>query len=137
MVVSRELPTGSVPSKPILAEQWPPWKSRAPSVEYPARLSGASYAIWWATLAIVVLVFVPLTIALLHRTLRAARSTQTYIAEMLVAGLSVADNTKAIASLDATTQTAKMMLVSASKIKAHSEAIAGILAERAQRDAIE
>ena len=98
-------------------------------------LSVTAYVIWWTTLAVVVFVFVPLTVALLHRTLRAARNTQTYIAEMLAAGLGIAGNTKAIASLGVTTQTAGVMLTSAGKTKAHSAAIAGILAERAQPNA--
>lgn len=100
-----------------------------------AGLSVTAYVIWWASLAIVVLVLVPLAIALLHRTLRAARNIQTYVAEMLAAGLGIAGNTKAITNLGATTQTAGLLLQSAGKTKAHSAAIAGILTERAQRDA--
>ena len=100
----------------------------------PTALSVTAYVICWASLAVVVLVLVPLAIALLHRTLRAARNIETYVAEMLVAGLGIAGNTKAIDRLGATTETAEKMLESAGKTKAHSAAIAGILAERARQD---
>ena len=47
-------------------------------------LPTAVYAIWWIVLLVVVVVIVPLAIALLHRTLRAALSIRRYLGEMLL-----------------------------------------------------
>ena len=101
-----------------------------------APLSTAAYAIWWATLALVVFVIVPLVVYLLHRTLRAARSIRTYVAEMLTAGIGIADNTGAIAALNDTTATAVPMIGAAEQLKAHSSTLVAILARRAQREPV-
>jgi hypothetical protein len=101
-----------------------------------AGLSSSVYAIWWAALAVVVIVIVPLAVYLLDRTLRAARAIQTYIAEMLVAGLGVAGNTEAISALNDTTATAVTMIGAAEQLKGHSSALVAILGQRAQRDAV-
>jgi hypothetical protein len=99
-------------------------------------LSTAAYAIWWTTLAIVVLVIVPLAVYLLDRTLRAARSIRTYVAEMLAAGLGIAGNTGAIPALDDTTATAARMIGSTKQLKAHTSSLVTILGERAQREPV-
>jgi hypothetical protein len=95
----------------------------------------AALAIWGITLLVIALVIVPLAIALLHRTLGAARSIENYLAEMRQAGLGVARNTAAIPALDQTIETASAMAGVAASLEQRSAALAGILAERAERSA--
>ncbi|HEU4651248.1 MAG TPA: hypothetical protein VFS49_07515, partial [Croceibacterium sp.] len=87
--------------------------------------------VWAATLAIVVVVVVPLATALLHRTLRAALSIRRYLDEMLTAGVGIAGNTSAVRALDDTLGVAGSMLEVAGQLQAHSATIASVLAERA------
>ena len=101
-----------------------------------AGLSSSAYAIWWTTLAVVVIVIVPLAVYLLDRTLRAARAIQTYIAEMLAAGLGIAGNTGAIPALNDTTATAVTMIGAAEHLKSHSSALVTILGQRAQQGVV-
>lgn len=95
----------------------------------------AALTIWGITLLIIALIIVPLAIALLHRTLGAARSIESYLAEMCEAGLGVARNTAAIPALDQTIETAGAMTGAAGSLEQRSAALAGILAERAERSA--
>jgi hypothetical protein len=92
---------------------------------------GAVLVIWSVTLAIVLLVIVPVAVMLLARALRAARSIQAYAEEMLAAGAGIARNTAAIGALDATVATAGAMVETAAALDPHSAEIAGTLARRA------
>ena len=96
-----------------------------------ATLPTAVYAIWWTTLAIVVVVIVPLAVILLHRTLRAALSIRRYLDEMLTAGVGIAGNTQPIKALDDTIAVAGGMLQTAGSLKQHSGTIAQVLSARA------
>ena len=87
--------------------------------------------VWAATLLVVVLVIVPLAVALLHRTLRAAVSIRRYLDEMLAAGVGIAGNTSSVKALDDTLGVAASMLQVAGNLKSHSGAIASVLAGRA------
>ena len=89
------------------------------------------HIVWAVTLAIVVVVIVPLAILLLHRTLRAAMSIRRYLDEMLAAGVGIAGNTASISALDATIGVAGSMVEVAGSIKSHSATIATVLAGRA------
>ena len=89
------------------------------------------HIVWAVTLAIVVVVIVPLAILLLHRTLRAAMSIRRYLDEMLVAGVGIAGNTASVSALDATIGVAVSMVEVAGSIKSHSATIATVLAGRA------
>lgn len=89
------------------------------------------YVIWWTVLLIVVIVIVPLAIALLHRTLRAALSIRRYLAEMLVAGAGIAGNTASITALNETIGVAGTMLNVAGNLNEHSRTIATVLSQRA------
>lgn len=91
----------------------------------------AVHTVWAVTLAIVVVVIVPLAILLLHRTLRAALSIRRYLDEMLVAGVGIAGNTASVSALDATIGVAVSMVEVAGSIKSHSATIATVLAGRA------
>jgi hypothetical protein len=94
-------------------------------------LPTAIYAIWWATLAVVVLVIVPLAVILLHRTLRAALAIRRYLAEMLEAGVGIANNTSSISALNDTIKVAGGLVATATSIKAHSGTIVQVLGQRA------
>ena len=89
------------------------------------------HIVWAVTLAIVVVVIVPLAILLLHRTLRAAMSIRRYLDEMLVAGVGIAGHTASVSALDATIGVAVSMVGVAGSIKSHSATIATVLAGRA------
>jgi len=95
----------------------------------------AALVIWGATLLIVALVIVPLAVALLQRTLKAARRIEGYLAEMRAAGAGIARHTGAIPALDQTIEAAGAMAPVAASLEQRSAAIAGILAERAGRSA--
>ena len=87
--------------------------------------------IWAATLAVVIVVIVPLAIALLHRTWRAAWSIRRYLREMLQAGVGIAGNTAPITALNDTIQVAGSLVETAGSIKQHTGTIAQVLATRA------
>ena len=91
------------------------------------------YAIWWTVLLVVVVVIVPLAIALLHRTLRAARAVDRYLAEMLEAGVGIAGNTGSIPALGDTLSVAGAMIATAGSIKSHTATMASVLSQRATR----
>ena len=91
----------------------------------------AVHIVWAVTLAIVVVVIVPLAIALLHRTLRAAMAIRRYLDEMLAAGVGIAGHTASVSALDATIGVAGSMVEVAGSIKSHSATIATVLASRA------
>ncbi|HWQ12201.1 MAG TPA: hypothetical protein VNL77_05340 [Roseiflexaceae bacterium] len=94
----------------------------------------AVYVIWIVVLAVVVLVILPLTVALLQRTLNAARNIERYLAEMRDAGAGIAGNTQHIAALDDTIAVAGQLLETAGSIDAHAAMIETTLAARAVGD---
>ena len=89
------------------------------------------YVIWGTVLAVVVVVIVPLAIGLLQRTLNAALSIRRYMAEMLEAGVGIAENTASVSALNDTIAVAGGMVETAGQLKEHSGTIAKVLAERA------
>ena len=100
-------------------------------MELSTTLPTAVYAIWWTVLLVVIVVIVPLAIALLHRTLRAALSIRRYLAEMLEAGVGIAGNTSSIPALQDTIRVAGAMVATAGGIKEHTGTIATVLSQRA------
>ena len=100
-------------------------------MEMSASLPFAIYVIWWVVLLVVIVVIVPLAIALLHRTLRAALSIRRYLAEMLEAGVGIAGNTSSITALNDTIRVAGAMVATAGSIKEHTGTIATVLSQRA------
>ena len=95
-------------------------------------LPTAVYVIWWVTLIIVALIIVPVTIALLHKTLRATIAIKRYLSEMLAAGVVIADNTSSIPALKETISIGGDMLGTAEKLKEHTGALAEVLSSRAK-----
>lgn len=96
------------------------------SIDVPA----AVYAAWWTGL-IVTILLLPVAVCLLHRVLNAARSIRRYLAEMEAAGGRIADNTEAIAALQATGVAASGLLSSVNGIEAHSGTLSQNLVQRA------
>jgi len=91
------------------------------------------FTIWKIGLAVTLLVFVPLSVVLLHRLWRAARSIQIYAREALTAAAGIAGNTAHIGALDATIGVASAILGTAGAIEQKLGAAAGVLATRAER----
>jgi hypothetical protein len=89
--------------------------------------------IWAAGLAITLVVFVPLSVILLHRLWRAARSIQIYARAALTAAAGIAANTGNIGALDDTIQTAGAVLSTASAIEQKLNGATALLARRAER----
>lgn len=90
------------------------------------------FLIWKIGLAVTLLVFVPLSVVLLHRLWQAARSIQLYAREALTAAAGIADNTAKIAALDDTISVASSILATAGTIEQKLGAATGILAKRAE-----
>ncbi len=94
----------------------------------------AVYVIWAITLAVAVLVVLPLTVYLLQRTLDAARNIERYLAEMRDAGVGIAKNTGHIKALDDTIAVATQILSTAGLLKEHAATIETTLTARAGGD---
>ncbi|CAN5832754.1 hypothetical protein BH23GEM9_BH23GEM9_30340 [soil metagenome] len=95
-------------------------------------LPHAAIVIWWVTLALAYLVFVPLAVHLLHRTWRAARNIQRYATDLRVTAGGVAGGTGNIQSLAATVDTAGGILAAAGSVAGRLDTIATVLAARAE-----
>lgn len=92
----------------------------------------AVYTIWAVGVVVTLVVFVPLSVYLLHRTWRAARSIQRYAAETLVAARGIAANTQHIPALDATIGIATDMLGAAGAVERKLDTVAGVLERRSR-----
>jgi hypothetical protein len=90
--------------------------------------------IWIIVLAVAVLIILPLTVALLQRTLNAARNIERYFAEMRDAGVGIANNTSHIKALDDTITVATQLLGIAGSIKEHAATIETTFVTRAAGD---
>ena len=95
-------------------------------------MPAAVFVLWWIGLAVTLLVFVPLSVYLLHRTWISARSINRYAAETLRAAAGVAGNTKYIPALDDTISVGAAMVGVAGLISAKLDTAASVLAERTQ-----
>ncbi|MEO7132721.1 MAG: hypothetical protein ABI024_00735 [Vicinamibacterales bacterium] len=89
--------------------------------------------IWAAGLAVTLLVFVPLSVSLLHRLWRAARAIQLYARDALTAAAGIAGNTALIPALDSTIATAGGILSTATAIEQKLHGATAELARRAER----
>lgn len=98
----------------------------------PPLMPDAVYTIWWIGLILTLVVFVPLSVYLLHRTWIAARSIQRYAAEALTAAAGIAGNTQHIPALDATISVAGAMLGAAGSIVGKLDTAATVLAQRTE-----
>ena len=92
----------------------------------------AVFLIWKVGLAVTLLVFVPLSVVLLHRLWRAARSIQVYARDALAAAGGIADNTSHIGALDETIAVASSILSTAGGSEQKLAGATGVLAKRAE-----
>lgn len=97
-----------------------------------ATMPEAVYTIWWIGLVVTLVLFVPLSVYLLHRTWRAARTIQRYAAEALTAAAGIAGNTQYIPALDTTIDVAGSMLPVASGVVEKLDTAATVLTQRAK-----
>ena len=91
----------------------------------------AVFTIWAAGLVVTLLVFVPLSVVLLHRLWRAARSIQMYARDALTAAAGIAGHPAHVAALDETITVATAILSTATEIEQKLNAATGVLARRA------
>lgn len=96
-----------------------------------APMPASVYTIWWIGLIVTLVVFVPISVYLLHRTWVAARSIRHYAAEALTAAAGIANNTQHIPALDATIAVGSSMVSVAGDIAGKLDAAGGVLARRA------
>ena len=94
-------------------------------------LTSAGFVIWIVLLVVIAAIIVPLAVGLLRRALKAARNIETYLADMLTAGVGVAGNTAAVPALDQTIEWALAMKPVAEGIEAKTGAVAELLSRRA------
>ena len=90
------------------------------------------YVVWWIGLGVTLVIFVPLSVYLLHRTWVAARSINRYAAEALTAAAGIAGNTKYIPALDSTIAVGSAMVGVGGQIAAKLDTAATVLAQRAE-----
>lgn len=88
--------------------------------------------LWWITLVVTLVFFVPLSVYLLYRTWRAARSIQRYAEDTLRAAQGIASHTKSIPALDDTIEVAGGVLREAGQVSERLQTIAGALGQRAR-----
>lgn len=90
------------------------------------------FVLWWIALGVTLLLFVPLSVFLLHRTWVAARSIQRYAAEALTAAAGIAGNTQHIPALDTTIAVGGAMVAVAGRIASRLDTAATVLAQRTE-----
>ena len=88
------------------------------------------YIIWWIGLVVTLVVFVPLSVFLLHRTYVAACAIRRYAADSLTAAAGIAGNTKYIPALDSTIAVGSAMVGVAGEISQKLDTAATVLASR-------
>ena len=91
------------------------------------------FLIWAIGLGVTLVVFVPLSVLLLHRLWQAARSIQLYARDGLTAAAGIAGNTSHVPALNDTIEIAGSILGAASAIEQKLGAATGLLARRAER----
>ena len=92
----------------------------------------AVYVLWWIGLGVTLVLFVPLSVYLLHRTYVAARSINQYAGEALTAAAGIAGNTTHIVALDSTIAVGGAMVAVAGQIATKLDTAATVLAQRAE-----
>ena len=90
------------------------------------------YVIWWTGLIVTLVIFVPLSVYLLHRTFVASRSIRRYADDALTAAAGIAGNTKYIPALDSTIAVGSAMVGVAGQIVTKLDTAATVLAQRAE-----
>lgn len=93
-------------------------------------MPSAVFTIWWIGLIVTLVVFVPLSVNLLHRTFIASRSIRRYADEALAAAAGIAGNTQHIPALDSTIAVGVAMVGVAGEISKKLDTAATVLTSR-------
>lgn len=89
------------------------------------------FTLWRVTVALALVVFVPLSVYLLHSLWRAATSIRRYSRESLEAARAIEANTAALPAANTTIAVAGELLAAAEAVAAKLDTIAGVLEARA------
>lgn len=95
-------------------------------------MPGAVYTLWRIGLVVTLVVFVPLSVWLLHRTYVAAHSIRRYADDTLKAAAGIAGNTQHIPALDSTIAVGTAMVGVAGQIVTKLDTAATVLGDRAK-----
>jgi len=91
-------------------------------------MNKAVAAIWWGMLIATVFGVVPLVVAYLTRARQAAEHIERYTAEILAAGVEVANNTASVSALKDTISVAPGLVAGAESLAQHAAQIEAALA---------
>ena len=91
------------------------------------------FTIWTVTVALALVVFVPLSVYMLASLLRTARSIQQYAKDIVVPAQAIAANTAAVPALDRTIAVATEVLAAAESVAQKLDAMATVIEGRAGR----
>ena len=91
------------------------------------------FTLWLITVALALVVFVPLSVYMLASLLRATRSIQRYARDAVAPAHAIAANTSAIPALDGTIAVATEILAAAEGVAGKLDIIANVLGARAGR----
>ena len=99
----------------------------------PSMFPDAVFTLWTVTIALALVVFVPLSVYMLASLLRTARSIEHYAREILVPANAIAANTAAVPALDSTIAVATEMLAAGEGVAQKLDAMATVLEARSGR----
>ena len=91
------------------------------------------FTLWRVTLVLVLVVFVPLSVYLLHSTWRATRSVRNYSREILTAARGIEASTAAIPATNDTVSVGTDILAASEAVARKLDAMASALEARSRR----
>ena len=94
-------------------------------------MSGGARGLWWITLLTTLLVFIPLTVVLLHRLWSAAAKIQRYALEARRAVEGIVSNTADVAALGETVRAGSRMIDVAGGVAEKLDGVADVVEKRA------
>ena len=91
------------------------------------------FTIWMVTVALALVLFVPLSVYMLASLLRATRSIQRYARDAVAPAQAIATHTSAVPALDSTIAVATEILAAAEAVAHKLDTIATVIEARAER----
>jgi hypothetical protein len=91
------------------------------------------FTLWVVTVALALVLFVPLSVYMLASLLRATRSIQRYARDAVAPAQAIATHTSAVPALDATIAVATDILAAAEGVAGKLETIAAVIEARSSR----
>jgi hypothetical protein len=91
------------------------------------------FTLWVVTVALALVLFVPLSVYMLASLLRATRSIQRYARDAAAPAQAIATHTSAVPALDATIAVATDILAAAEGVAGKLETIAAVIEARSSR----